>query len=492
MGCDSANPSESCEMDEQPVHKVTLAGYYIDKYEVTNARYAACVNAGDCIEPKHPHSATRDAYYGKSEYDNHPVLYVTWSQAEAFCSWAGKRLPTEAEWERAAGGINDSRAYPWGNSDPDVTLLNYAVKVGDTTAVGSYPAGASPDGVMDMAGNVMEWVDDWYAADYYVGDPVVDPTGPATGSYRVMRGGDWINDGTYARIANRHNGAPTLFGNYLGFRCARTGPAPTPTPTATATATPTATSTATATPTATPLPDGVAERLISIHSAQMGCDITNSAVGCPSDELPIHAVELFSYYIDKFEVTNARYAACVAAGACTPPAQTSSFTRSSYYGTTEFADYPVVNVNWAQAVAYCTWTGKRLPTEAEWEIAARSSLDTRPFPWGNTQPTADLANFNSLVGDTTAVGSYPNGVSPYGIFDLAGNVAEWVNDWYAADYYSSAPLLNPQGAVDGEYRVFRGGSFISAPGEISITDRAYGPPTASSHFIGFRCARSLN
>ncbi len=197
MGCDSDNPNEptTATATNSPLHTVTLSGYYIDKYEVTNARYQACVDAGACTAPHSSRSYTRDSYYGNPTYANYPVIYVDWYQADAFCAWEGKRLPTEAEWEKAARGANSTRVYPWGDAAPTCDLVNGYVNVdgswkycvGDTAAVGSYPAGASPYGVMDLSGNVWEWANDCMLAGGHSISPGSNPPGPETGSSRGAR-----------------------------------------------------------------------------------------------------------------------------------------------------------------------------------------------------------------------------------------------------------------------------------------------------------------
>lgn len=234
--------------------------------------------------------------------------------------------------------------------------------------------------------------------------------------------------------------------------------------------------------------DGMEMVYVPAGSFEMGSDAYSS-------ELPVHTVTLDAYWIDRTEVTNGMYAHCVNAWSCQAPDRSESFTRGNYYEATQYVDYPVIFVSWNEASDYCAWAGARLPTEAEWEFAARGT-DGRTYPWGNGNPTCALANFypssnnNWCVGDTTAVGSYPDGASPYGALDMAGNVWEWVADWYADDYYSNSPASNPTGPSSGQYRMLRGSSWGHDEYYLRAANRDRPEPSGSPYLLGFRCALS--
>lgn len=221
MGCDGSDHDRLCRPSNQYLHFVYLDAYYIDKTEVTNARYQVCVEAGKCTEPAQRNSATRDPYYGNPTYADYPVVWVNWYQAAEFCAWAGKRLPTEAEWEKAARGSVDSRWYPWGDAIPDATMANFEGTVGDTSPVGAHPNGASVYGVMDMAGNTWEWVNDWFGFYYYPVSPSENPQGPGAGEHRGRRGGAWNESAYRARSDYRSINLPESAENATGFRCVR-------------------------------------------------------------------------------------------------------------------------------------------------------------------------------------------------------------------------------------------------------------------------------
>jgi serine/threonine-protein kinase len=210
--------SEDGYSDERPVHMVDLPAFWVDQTEVTNGIYALCVQAGICARPRRNSSNLIDNYYGFEQHVDYPVIFISWQDASNYCAWVGRRLPTEAEWEKAARGT-DERPYPWGSTSPDGTLVNFDHILNDVTRTGSYPAGASPYGALDMAGNVLEWTADWYGGDYYAASPEFDPPGPDTGEHRVIRGGSWTGNASGVRSTHRFIHAPDSPAFDIGFRC---------------------------------------------------------------------------------------------------------------------------------------------------------------------------------------------------------------------------------------------------------------------------------
>lgn len=225
--------------------------------------------------------------------------------------------------------------------------------------------------------------------------------------------------------------------------------------------------------------DGATLVYIPAGEFLMGSD--DSDLQADSDEKPQHTVYLDAFWIDRTEVTNDRYGQCVQAGQCTEPA------HSPRYHAIEYGNHPVLGISWDQAVEYCTWAGRRLPTEAEWEKAARG-MDGRLYPWGTDAPDSNRLNFNHLVDDTSEVGKYPGGASPYGVLDMAGNVWEWVADGYEEGYYAKSPDRNPQGGEAVNRRVLRGGSWSTEAHNVRTTNRFWAFP-GRNDTDGFRCAQ---
>lgn len=234
-------------VQNRPVHEVYLSDFWIDQTEISNGMYAKCVAAGKCIEPVSKISTTVRNYYGNPDYDNYPVILISWLQANDYCNWAGRQLPSEAQWEKAARG-DDGRLYPWGDIMEN-TRGNFDMVKDDFVIVNGFQAGASPYGALQMAGNVYEWVADWYEKSYYqIQRKWVDPTGPMQGSRRVVRGGLLTLD--YYKVhkedqhqwwelsytkkyfsvpvnflsGNRMSFTPNSVDALIGFRCAATSP----------------------------------------------------------------------------------------------------------------------------------------------------------------------------------------------------------------------------------------------------------------------------
>jgi formylglycine-generating enzyme required for sulfatase activity len=239
--------------------------------------------------------------------------------------------------------------------------------------------------------------------------------------------------------------------------------------------------------------DRLGEQAISAETPMVEIPAGQFAMGSDGvraleDERPVHRVWLDRFSMDLYEVATAQYAEFLIATQRPAPWQWNSVDLSQSH------DRPVIGVDWSDADAYCQWKGKRLPTEAEWEKSARGT-EGRLYPWGDQFPSKDLANFAlgarfSYSQVLMPVQSYEQGKSPYGLYHMAGNVWEWVQDWYAVNYYEVSPERNPQGPEQGQFKVLRGGSWSDLPKYLLTYGRFKLPPETRNSYTGFRCAKS--
>lgn len=265
----------------------------------------------------------------------------------------------------------------------------------------------------------------------------------------------------------------------------------------------------------TPTPTPIAPADLSISTATLGPEnmvyipggLFQMGSALISNAGPIHSVSLDPFYIDKTEVTNSQWHSCVDAGLCDPPQLLTDYNAQPYYNEPAYDEYPVVNVTWHQAAAFCEWRGARLPTEAEWEMAARwdeANQVSNTYPWGNEwQPenanycdtscplaSRSSTSYNDGYPLTAPVGSYPDGISHFGVLDMAGNVAEWTADRYQPDYYSVSPMDNPIGPETGASRVVRGGAWGVGPANLQSAIRSAYSPSDFGPGVGLRCVVS--
>jgi serine/threonine-protein kinase len=463
-----------------PAHTLNIAApFFIDHTEVTNQAYRACVQAGICQPPQQVSSLTHPHYYDNPEFARYPVVYVTWQDAQTYCAWRGRRLPTEAEWEKAARG-DDGRLFPWGN-DWDakrVRLSGEDVGNSDMAAVGSFPQNASPYGALDMSGNAWEWTSSrGMAYPYAAGD---GREVQSIAGERVVRGGAWGSKALNARATARDGQEPdNAFWN-RSFRCAADDAGPTKNSPVTGLPQP---------------PAGmvtVPAGLLRMGTEQAEGQRWASEYGwpLPVNESPQHSVTLATFFLDQTEVTNEQFAAFVEATGRPPPANSFNPTELNVWRDGRYppdrAHHPVVNVGWEDARAFCAWAGKRLPTEAEWEWAAKGP-ESWLWPWGAALDQTRLNTKERGLGATAPAGSDPSNASWVGALDLGGNVWEWT---------SSLGLPYPYDQADGREnpqrpgaRVIRGGSWIDPASSAHTSGRNQFDPALANVNVGFRCAK---
>ena len=455
-------------------------------------------------------------------------MSATWDDAQAYCGWIGGRLPTEAEWEYAARGGSAGARY--GKLD-DIAWYsqNSAVRPHDVGL--KRPNGF---GMYDVLGDVWEWVNDWYAPNYYQNSPSQDPTGPASGQVRVLRGGSFVGDSSYDRVSSRGRNDPTYRVGFVGFRCVRetvvTGQETNVQATladmagsilvqtsagaevflddsskgtagqsgqlmipdvadgnhtlrvslagkrdydksVTVSAGQVTSVQATLADLGPPpgtlrenAKDGLRYVWIPPGTFMMGC---SPGEYCLPFEKPMHQITISKgFWLGQTPVTVAAYRRY--SGSMDKPMPTAPDFNSGWNDQ----DMPIVNVSWGESVSYCTWAGGRLPTEAEWEYAARAgSTESR---YG---PIDDVAWYSNNSGGQTHVVAQKR-ANGFGLFDMLGNVYEWVNDWYDPNYYQNSSSQDPTGPSIGQDHVLRGGSWVtSIRGVVRVSDRYGTPPS---------------
>ena len=462
------------------IHTVYLDAFWIDTHEVTVGEYKQFLLDSEYQVSLHPELSKH------SPTDDHPIVGVSWQDAMAYARWAGKRLPTEAEWEKAARGGLLSEDYPWGNDDIDSSKANYGNIQEHTTRVGSYPA--NEYGLYDMAGNAAEWCMDPFDVNFYTNSPDENPFAghrsleatindyKSVTGLRVVRGGSWrqAKSGSFRVSARGKNDATKRYTN-IGFRCVKEAPR----------------SGGRTTQFGAIIEEDTSDMVLIPNQGpfRMGTE------KIPGNETkPEHPVSLDAFWIDTHEVTVGEYKQFL----LDSEYQVSLHPELSKHSPTD--DHPIVGVSWQDAMAYARWAGKRLPTEAEWEKAARGGLLSEDYPWGNDDIDSSKANYGNIQEHTTRVGSYP--ANEYGLYDMAGNAAEWCLDLWDSNFYANSPAENPFSghwsleatvnnyeSVTG-FRVVRGGAWDQiSTAEFLVGARFKYDAMRRPTNVGFRCAK---
>ena len=510
MGCNFLI-DDNCNENgmEGPYHEVNVPEFNIDVTEVTVKQYRACVDDGICSEPsvENEDSSECDEYSNwlYSDRERHPVNCVDWQQAKDYCEWSGKRLCSDSGWEKAARGT-DGKIYPWGNVEANCDL---AVMQGEDFVIGcgedsTWPVGSKParNNMYDMAGNVYEWVEDDCHINYEgaPNDGTAWIDSPRT-SHRRIRGGSLYNISEFLRTSFNACWQSSRTHYAIGFRCCfpqcedstdcklneicdsgecvlscgdlggscNEGE--------------------TCQEGLCCLDGRCSSPMVEIPEGEfwMGC---NESVdeGCEDDEYPYHVVNVPEFEIDITEVTVGQYRSCVDDDACL---QAPSWSEHCNNIGNEREDYPVNCLTWSIAEGYCQWSGKRLCSESEWEKAARGT-DGRIYPWGNEEATCERAVMNDSgvgcgTGHSWSVASKPPGT--YGLYDMVGNVSEWVADDYHNNY-EAHPTDGSVWTTGSDDRAVRGGNFENASVYLRASERFYqwnGP--TFDYEIGVRCCR---
>ena len=446
-----------------PLHEVEISkGFYLGKYEITQGQWEAVMGttpwAGE---------------WNVRENSSHPAVEISWDDVQTFigrlnaaASDSLYRLPTEAEWEYACRAGTSTR---WSFGDDERELTHYAWYSANAWDVGERYAHAvgtklpNAWGLYDMHGNVWEWVQDWYGAAYYNSSPRIDPPGPSSGSYRVLRGGAFSGDTQlFLRSAFRNGVLPDRGGYGAGVRLVRIGrpgevpidPPEEALPVEEPEEPPIGGGGAVGEERTFSLPGGAEMEFVWIGPGVFQMGATESDREYPF-EGPLHEVEISTgFYLGQYEVTLGQWEAVMG----TPPWAGRDFVQ-------EHSSLPAVYISWYDTQWFIGRLNAaagdslyRLPSEAEWEYACRAGTQTRWSFGDDESQLTDYAWYEDNASGVNEVGlKRPNG---WGLYDMHGNVLEWVQDWFDPDYYASSPRVDPLGPSSGSWRVFRGGAFF--------------------------------
>ncbi|MCM1029879.1 MAG: SUMF1/EgtB/PvdO family nonheme iron enzyme [Oscillibacter sp.] len=455
-----ANPEQELgvKKDELPAHQVVLSSFYIAQYEVTQEQWEAVM--GTTIEEQCKKAGYPE--FSKFSGEGYPMFCVSWEDAQRFCNKLSEKtgltyvLPSEAQWEYAARGgedyvysgsnVLDDVAWYSGNSEACVHRVGLK---GEGNALGLY----------DMSGNVWEWCSDWYGS--YSDSLDTDPMGPEEGSSRVYRGGSWHCTATNCRVANRHSVRPKQRNPYLGFRVALLIKEVTPEE-----------------PGEEDFTETVGDFSFDMIYVKGGTFMMGATEEQGNDardnEIPVHEVTLSDYYIGKFEMTQGLWKAVMG----------EDFVHFEEEGD----DYPVMNISWHEVDEFLSvlnrLTGRKyaLPTEAQWEYAARGGVKSEGYKYSGSDEINEVAWYLWNSEEIYPVGrKKPNEL---GIYDMSGNVLEWCSDWYGS--YSRASQSDPTGPATGSDRVLRGGAWHADPVYCRVSSRNSDHPDSSRGGYGFR------
>ena len=440
--------------NEKPAHQVMLSPYYIGKTEVTQELWEAVMGSNP-------------SFFSGNK--NRPVENVSWDDCQVFINklnrLTGKRfrLPTEAEWEYAARGGKKSKGYKYSGSNTIDAVAWY-----DTNSAGTtHPvASKAPNelGLYDMSGNVWEWCSDWYGKSYYEESPEPNPIGPEIGTLRVKRGGDWYFSANKCRVSYRNSNSQHYQTSENGLRLVLDIPKETFTV------------------------NGVSFNMVKVAGGTFTMGATEEQGNdAKNDEKPAHEVTLSSYMIGETEVTQELWEAVMGKSL----SQIASENGKETYGVG--ANYPMYYISWNDCQEFITklnnLTGKnfRLPTEAEWEYAARGGNKSQGYKYSGSNTIDDVTwyydNSSSIIHPVAT--KVPNEL---GLYDMSGSVWEWCSDWYSSSYYSSSSQNNPTGPASGSYRVFRGGSWNYDARYCRVSYRNDSSPTKRFNYLGLRLA----